>query len=100
MRGDASEVFELTEGVLDAMTLLVGFSVEAEGLLAIGLVWNDGPGTAFVEPVAQIGAVIGPVAQKLPCRLVAADQALCRRAIMSLAAGQKGRKKTAFSICD
>jgi hypothetical protein len=39
--------------------LLVGFPVEAEGLLAIGFVWNDGAGAALAKPAAQIGAVIG-----------------------------------------
>jgi hypothetical protein len=98
--GDAAEVFETTESILDAVALLVGFSVEAEGLLAIGLVWNDGPGAALVEPLAQIGAVVSPVAEKLACRPRAADQALCGRAIMRLSAGQKDGKKAAFSICD
>ena len=82
------------------MTLLVGLSVEAEGLLTIGFVGNDGFSSALAQPVAQIGAVVSSVAEKLLGRPGATDQPFCRRAIMRLAAGQKDGKKTAFSICD
>jgi hypothetical protein len=82
------------------VTLLVGLSVEAEGLLTIGFVGNDGFGAALAQPVAQIGAVVSSIAEKLLGRPGAADQPFCRRAIMRLAAGQKDGKKTAFSICN
>ena len=82
------------------MALLVGLPIEAEGLLTVGLVGNDGFGAAIIEPLAQFGAVVGPVAEKLLGRFVAPDQALCRRTIMGLAACQQDGKKTAFSICD
>ena len=88
-------------GVLDTVALLVGLSIEAEGLLAIGFVGNDGFGAALAQPVAQIGAVVSSIAEKLLGRPGAADQAaFCRGAIMCLAAGQKDGKKTAFSICN
>jgi hypothetical protein len=82
------------------VALLVGLSIEAEGLLAIGFVGNDGFGAALAQPVAQIGAVVSSIAEKLLGRPGAADQAFCRGAIMCLAAGQKDGKKTAFSICN
>jgi hypothetical protein len=40
------------------VTLLVGFLVEAEGLLAVRLVGNDGFGAALVEPLSQFCAII------------------------------------------
>ncbi len=82
------------------MALLVGFSVEAERLFAVRLVWNDGFGAAFDEPLAQLGAVVGFVAEHLLGPLGAPDQALRRGAIVCLAAGQQDGKKTALSICD
>jgi hypothetical protein len=63
--GDASEVLEPTEGILDAVALSVGFSVEAERLLAVGLVGNDGLGAAIFQPLSQWRAIIGLVAEKL-----------------------------------
>jgi hypothetical protein len=82
------------------MPLLVGFLVEAEGLLAIGFVGHDGFGAALAKPMAQIGTVVGLVAEHLLCCFGAPDQPLRGRTIMRLAAGQKDGKKTAFSICD
>ena len=82
------------------MTLFVGFSVEGEWLFAVRLVGDDGLGSALFEPLPQRGAVVSFVAEKLPGRLGAADQALGGRTIMGLAAAQKDGKKTTFSICD
>ena len=82
------------------MALLVGFSIEAEGLLAVRLVGNDGFGAALAQPLAQFGAIIGSVAEHLSGRFGASDQTLRRRTIMCLAAGQQDGKKTALSICD
>ena len=82
------------------MSLLVGFSVEGEGLFAIGFVGNDGFGAALTEPMAKIGAVVGLVAKHLLCGLGAPDQPLCGWTIMHLTAGQKDGKKTSLSICD
>lgn len=82
------------------MSLLVGVLVEAERLLAVGLVGNDRPGAATFQPMPQLCAVVGLVAEKLPGRLGATDQALSGRAVVRLAAAQEDGKKTAFSICD
>jgi hypothetical protein len=80
--------------------LSVGFLVEDERLLAVGLVGNDGLGAARLQPFSQRCAVIGLVAEKLGGGFDATDQALGGWAIVRLAAGQQDGKKTAFSICE
>ena len=80
------------------MALLVGRLVEAEGSYTVRGVGHDGLGTAIVEPVSQLGTVVGLVAEKPLGGLCAPDEALSRRAIMGLAACQEDGKKTAFSI--
>jgi len=82
------------------VTQLVRFPVEAERLLAVRFVGNDGLGTASFQPVPQIGAVIGSISKELLGGLRSPDQALRWRAIMRFAAGQQEGKRTAFSICD
>jgi hypothetical protein len=82
------------------VSLFVGLLVEAERLLAVRLVGDDGPGAAIFQPLPQRCAVVGLVAEKLPGRLGATDEARGRRTIVGLAAGQQDGKKTAFSICE
>ena len=80
------------------MALLIGCLVEAERPYAGRGVGHDRLGAAITEPVSQLGTVVGLVAEKSFGGLCAPDEALCRRAIMGLAAGQEDGKKTAFSI--
>jgi hypothetical protein len=80
------------------MALLVGCLVEAEGLYPVGGVGHNGLGAAIVEPMSQLGTVVGLVAEKPFGGLCAPDEALSRRTIVRLAAGQEDGKKTAFSI--
>ena len=80
------------------MPLLVDCLVEAEGPYPVRGVGHDGFGAAIVEPVSQLGTVVGLVAEKPLGGLCAPDEALGGRTIVSLAAGQEDRKKTAFSI--
>ena len=82
------------------MAQLVGASVEAEGLFAVGLVGNDRFGTALAKPAPQLGAVVGPVCEQHPASFSLADRLLGRRTIVGLSAGQQDGKKTAFSIRD
>lgn len=82
------------------MSLFVGFPVEAEGLLSVRPVGNDRLGAVIIEPLAQLGTVVGLVTEKLAGRFGAPDQTLGGRAIVRLAAAQENGKKTAFSICD
>lgn len=80
------------------MSLLVGRLVEAEGPYPVRGVGHDWPGTAIIEPASQLGTVVGLVTEKPLGRLCPPDEALSRRAIMGLAAGQEDGKKTASSI--
>ena len=82
------------------MSLLVGFPVEAERLLAIRSIGHDRLGATVVQPLPQLGAVIGGIAEQLVGRLGASDQALGRWTIVCLAAGQEEGKKAALSICE
>jgi hypothetical protein len=82
------------------MPLFVGSLVEAEGLLAVRPVGNDGFGAASPQPSPQLCAVVSLVSEKLPGGFGATDKALGRRAIVRLAAAQEDGKKAAFSICD
>ena len=82
------------------MSLFVGLPVEAERLLAVGLVRNDGLGATVFEPLTQLSAVVRLVAQKLLGRFGSADHARGQRTIMRLAAAQQDGKKTAPSIRD
>ena len=68
------------------MALSVGFLVEAEWLLAVGLVGNDGLGASIFQPLSQRCAVISLVAEKLGGGFDATDQALGRWAIVRLGA--------------
>ena len=80
------------------MPLLVSRLVEAEGPYTVGSIGHDGLCAAMVEPVSQLGTVVGLVAEKPFGGLCTPDEALSRRAIMGLAASQEDGKKTAFSI--
>lgn len=82
------------------MPLLVCFLVEAEGPFAVGGIGNDRLGAALGQPLSQLGAVVGLVAEKLLGGLCPSDQAWGRWTIVRLAAGQEDGKKTAFSICE
>lgn len=82
------------------MALSVGFFAEAERLLAVGLIGNDGLGAAIVQPLTQFGAVVSLIAEKLLCRFGAPDQTLGRWTVVRLTTAQEDGKKTAFSICD
>lgn len=82
------------------MPLFVGCPVEAEGLLSVGPVGNNGLGPATFQPLSQFRTVVSLVAEKLPGRFGATDQTLGGRTIVRLAAAQEDGKKTALSICD
>ena len=82
------------------MPLFVGLPVEAERLLSVGPVGNDGLGAAAFQPVSQFGTIVSLVAEKLPGGFGSTDQTLGGRTIVRFAAAQQDGKKTAFSICD
>ena len=80
------------------MPSLVGFLVEAEGLLAVRPVGNNGLGASIFQPLAKFSAIVGRVADELLGRVVSPDQARGRRTVVRLASGQQDGKKTALSI--
>ena len=82
------------------MSLFVGFLVEAERLLSVRPVGNDRLGTAIFQPLPQVGAVVGLVAEKLAGRPGTPNQPLDRRTVVRLTTTQEDGKKTALSICD
>jgi hypothetical protein len=82
------------------MALSVCLLIEAERLLAVCLVGNDGFGAALVQPLAERRAVVSCVAEEYLGRAGSTDQVRGGRAIMRLASGQQDGKKTALSICD
>src|SRR5262245_30005737 len=69
-------------------TQLVETLAEAERLLPIAFVGDDGLGSALVQLLSQFGAVVGFVAEHAFRGLGSADQALGYRAIVRFTAGQ------------
>jgi hypothetical protein len=67
---------------------LVETLAEAERLLPIAFVGDDGLGSALVQLLSQFGAVVGFVAEHAFRGLGSADQALGYRAIVRFTAGQ------------
>ncbi len=82
------------------MPLFVGLAIEAEGLLPVRLVWNDGLGAGVAQPLAQCSAVIGSVGEQFLGWFGLLDEWLGGRTIVCLATAQQDGKKAAFSICD
>jgi hypothetical protein len=82
------------------MALSVCLFVEAERLLAVRLVGNDGPGASLFQPLAQFRAVVGGVGDEFLGWVGSTDQARGGRAVVRLASRQQDGKKTALSICD
>ena len=74
-RCNSPEVLEPVERTLDAPAQLVETLAEAERLLPVAAVGNDGLGSALIQFLAQLSTVIGPVAKHAFWRLYAADQA-------------------------
>lgn len=82
------------------MALLVGCFVEGERLISVASVWDDGLRAAPFQPLAQLSAVIGLVAEHFLRGFCPMDQALRNRAVMRLAACQQDGEKAALSICE
>ena len=67
--------------------------------LPVAAIWNDRLGPALTEFVAQLGAVVGLVAEHPLGWLHSADQSLRDRTIMRFASGQQDGEEPPFSIC-
>ena len=69
---------------------------QAERLFPVAAVWNDRLGSALVQVFAQLGAIVGFVAEHPFRRLHSANEALCDRAIVRFTSGQSGRRGSAL----
>ena len=82
------------------MSRFVATFVEAERLLSIAFVGNDRVGATVVQPQAQLGAVVGLVADQALRQLASANEPLGNWAVVRLATGQEDGEKAALSICE
>ena len=82
------------------MSFFVEAPVEAERLLSVAAVGNDWLGSAILQPLTQLGAVVGLVADQAFRCFACGDEPLRGRTIVRFAAGQEDGEKTAPSICD
>jgi hypothetical protein len=62
--------------------------VEAERLFSVAAIGNDRFGSALVQLLAQLGAIVGLVADQAFGRLRSADQALCDGTVVRFTSGQ------------
>jgi hypothetical protein len=81
------------------MTFSIEAFAEAERLLAIAAVWNDRFGSAPMQFSAQLGAVIGLIAEHVFRWLHSAEETLSDRAVVRFAPGQQDGNQAPFSIC-
>ena len=82
---DAPEVLQPVERALDAPTQLIDTLAEAERLFPVAAIWYDRLRSALVQVFAQLGAVVGFVAEHPFRRLHSANEALCDWAIVCVA---------------
>ena len=73
---------------------------QAERLFPVAAIWNDRLGSALVQVFAQLGAIVGFVAEHPFRRLHSANEALCNRAIVRFTSGQQDGDKAPFNICE
>ena len=98
--GDAPEVLQSVERILDTPAQLVEALAEAERLLPVAAVGNDRLGPALVQLLAQFGAVIRPVGKQPIWCPNSTDQALRDWTIVRLACGQQDSNQAPLSICE
>src|SRR5262245_47880389 len=85
---------------LDAPAQLVDTLAEAERLFPVAAIWNDRLGSALVQVLAQLGAIVGLVAEHPFRWLHSANEALCDRAVVCFTCGQQDGDKAPFNICE
>src|SRR5262245_32046356 len=76
------------ERTLDAPAQLVETLAEAERLFPVAAIWNDRLGSALIQFGAQLGAVVGLVAEHVCRWFHSANKALRDRAIVCFTSGQ------------
>src|SRR5262245_49140297 len=97
---DAPEVLQSVERALDAPAQLGDTLAEAERLFSVAAIWNDRLGSALVQVLAQLGAIVGLVAEHPFRWLHSANEALCDRAVVCFTCGQQDGDKAPFNICE
>jgi hypothetical protein len=90
---DAPEILQPVEVAFDAPAQFVDTLIEAELLFPVAAIWNDGLGSALVQVFAQLGAIVGLVAEHAFRRLHSANEELCDRAIVCFTSGQQDGDK-------
>src|SRR4029077_5866472 len=85
---------------LDAPAELVEALAEAEWLYPVAAIWNDRLGPTLIEVLAQLGAVVGLVAEHPLRRFRSADQTLRDWAVMRFTPRQQDGEEPSFSICE
>jgi hypothetical protein len=81
----------------DAPAKQVERFAEAKRLLPVAAVWNGRPGSAFIQFLAQFGAVVNLVAKHTLRGLYPPDQACCGRAVVRFTSVNNG-DEASFSI--
>jgi hypothetical protein len=71
-----------------------------ERLFSVAAIWNHRLGSALVQVFAQLGAIVGLVAEHPFRRLHSANEALCDLAIVRFTSGQQDGDKAPFNICE
>ncbi len=97
---DAPKVLQPVEGILDEPSQLVEAPVEAERLFSATPVGNDGLRSTLLQRLAQLGAIVGLVAEHVFGWFYLADEMASQRAVMRLASGQQDGKKASLSISE
>ena len=90
--------FNLLNALSMRQRKLVEALAEAKRLLSVVAIWNDRLGPALIQFFAQLGAIVGLIAEHPLGWLHSADQALRHRAIMRFASGQQDGEEPPFSI--
>jgi hypothetical protein len=67
-------------------------------LFPVAAIWNDRLGSALVQVFAQLGAIVGFVAEHPFRRLHSANETLTDRAIVCFTSGQQDGDKAPFNI--
>jgi len=98
--GNSPEVLQPIERAFDAPAQLVEALAEAERLLPVAAVRNDRLGSALIQSLAQLGAIVSLVAEQAFRRLYSANKPRGDRTIVCFASGQEDGYEAAFSICE
>ena len=97
--GDAPEVLDAAEGILDPMTLSVAPFVIADLAFAIGAARNDGNRPLGAQGCAQFVCIIALVGDEVAHRAKPFDEMISSRDVRDIAGGQGEGIGTAQNVC-